>query len=271
MKIFAIRDESAEVQKDLAYLFYYETERKFYIELPSNADARETPLLLDTFVKRKEMTVDSYWSRIWVQQRIIPPDRQNISEILRDNNLPEYDEFGLLMLAMGKCAQDDYYLVPVESENLPDEIKNRFSTRVEDVFPLGNFNLLVFFRDGVVKKCDMLKHFKEVEVFRILLSKPDYFKYVEVQPGGYGVSWDINMSVPDFTLYRIGQKVPLKANDFRDFVANKVVDSLEAAEILHCSRQNISDLTAQGKLPSVKTCEKGTLYLKSEVLKQKWQ
>lgn len=34
MRIFAIRDESAEVQKDLAYLLYYELEKRFYIELP---------------------------------------------------------------------------------------------------------------------------------------------------------------------------------------------------------------------------------------------
>ena len=32
MKIFAIRDESAQEQKDLAYLLYYEQEKRFYIE-----------------------------------------------------------------------------------------------------------------------------------------------------------------------------------------------------------------------------------------------
>ena len=63
MKIFAIRDESAQEQKDLAYLLYYEQEKRFYIELPENADAWETPLLLDSFVKRGETTVNSYWSR----------------------------------------------------------------------------------------------------------------------------------------------------------------------------------------------------------------
>ena len=31
MKIFAIRDESAQEQKDLAYLLYYEQEKRFYI------------------------------------------------------------------------------------------------------------------------------------------------------------------------------------------------------------------------------------------------
>ena len=39
MKIFAIRDKSAQEQKDLAYLLYYEQEKRFYIELPENADA----------------------------------------------------------------------------------------------------------------------------------------------------------------------------------------------------------------------------------------
>ena len=71
MKSFAIRDESSQKQKDLAYLLYYEQEKRFYIELPENADAWETPLLLDSFVKRGETTVNSYWSNIWVQQRIV--------------------------------------------------------------------------------------------------------------------------------------------------------------------------------------------------------
>ena len=54
MKIFAIRDESAVNQIDLAYLLYYEVEKHFYIELPENADPWETPLLLSSFVKKGE-------------------------------------------------------------------------------------------------------------------------------------------------------------------------------------------------------------------------
>lgn len=34
MKIFAIRDESAACQIDLAYLLYYERQKTFYIEMP---------------------------------------------------------------------------------------------------------------------------------------------------------------------------------------------------------------------------------------------
>ena len=126
MKIFAIRDESASEQKDLAYLFYYEHEKKVYIELPQGVDPWEMPLLLDSFVKQNETSVNSYWSKMWVQQRIIPAERQNIVEILRDNHLEEYDEYELLMLAMGRCAQDEYYLVPIEEKELTGEIRKRF-------------------------------------------------------------------------------------------------------------------------------------------------
>lgn len=271
MKLFAIRDETAEVQKDLAYLLYYEVEKRFYIELPGNADPWELPLLLDSFVKRNETTVNSYWSKIWVQQRIIPTDRQNIAEILRDNHLDEYDEFELLMLAMGRCSQDAYYLVPIDEKDLPREIVKRFATRIEDVLPLEDYCLLVFFRDGTVKKCDMKKHFEKIKTFHILLKKPEYFDHVQMQIGGYGVSWDVNMTVSDSTLYRIGKKVPLSATDFRNFVMHRVINAAEAAEILGCSRQNIIDLTKRGKLHPVKTSEKSTLYLKSEILKRNWQ
>lgn len=51
-----------------------------------------------------------------------------------------------------------------------------------------------------------------------------------------------------------------------DSVARKTKVSL-----LGCSRQNIIDLTKRGKLHPIKTSEKSTLYLKSEVLKRNWQ
>ena len=271
MKIFAIRDESAEIQKDLAYLLYYEMEKRFYIELPDDADPWETPLLLDSFARKGEKTVNSYWSQLWVQQRIIPTDRQNLGEILRDNGLKEYDEFDLLMLAMGRCAQDDYYLVPLEENDLPKVIIKRFSTKIEDVLPLDDYCLLVFFRDGAVKKCDLRAHFEKTGAFRILLKKPEYFMSVQMMTGGYGVAWDINMTVTDSTLYRIGKKVPLTVSDFKNFVVQRVINASEAAEILNCSRQNLLDLTKRGKLHPIKSSEKNTLYLKSEVLKRSWQ
>ena len=271
MKLFAIRDESAIVQVDLAYLLYYEVEKRFYIELPENADPWETPLLLSTFIKKGKTSINSYWSKIWVQQRIVPTDRQNLGQVLKDNNLQEYDEFDLLMLSMGRCAQDDYYLVPIDKNQLPTQILRRFNRLIEDVVPLNNFTLLVFFRDGSVKKCNIGEHYKDTSTFQVLFKNTDYFYAINLQPGGHGIEWDINLSVSAATLYRIGTKVPLTVSDFQNFVVHRVVNVAEAADILGCSRQNIDYLTKTGKLHPIKSSRKNTLYLKSEILKRNWQ
>ena len=119
MRIFAIKDDTLSQEIVLGYLIYYENAKAFYIELPDDADPWETPLLLSSFVKRGERSVSSYWSRLWVQQRIIPRDRQNIGQVLKENGLKEYDEFQLLMLTMGRCAQDECYLEEINSAELP--------------------------------------------------------------------------------------------------------------------------------------------------------
>lgn len=271
MKIFAIRDEFASEQMDLAYLLYYELEKRFYIELPEDADPWDTPLILSSFAKKGETSVNSYWSKMWVQQRIVPADRQNLGQILRDNKLKEYDEFDLLMLAMGRCAQDDYYLVPMEEDQLPEQLRKRFSKRIEDIVPLEDHTLLVFFRDGCVKKCSIKERYKDAPSFQVLFRNEAFFNAACLQPGGHGVEWDVDLSVSAATLYRIGKKVPLSAADFKNFVVYRVANVAEAAEILGCTRQNVDYLTKTGKLHPIKSSGKNTLYLKSEILKRNWQ
>lgn len=271
MKIFAIRDETDRAGKDLAWLLYYDKEQRFYIELPDSADEWDTPLLLASFLKKGERTVNSYWSEHWVQQRVIPPDRQNIGQVLRDNKLEHYDLFELLMLPKGRCAQDDYYLAPLDEDALPEELRKRFQTKLEDVVPLEDFSLLTFFRDGMVRKCSLKQYFEGHQAFSVLLRKPELFSTVQLQPGGYGVTWDTQLNIPDTALYGEGERVALTAADFRSFVAHRVINAAEAAELLDCSRQNISDLTRKGKLHPIKATEKNTLYLKSEILRRKWK
>ena len=271
MKIFAIRDAAAEEPGDLAYLLYYEADRRFYIELLENADPWETPLLLSTFVKNGEHTVNSYWSKIWVRQRIVPPERQNIGQILRDNDLESYDEYALLMLSQGRCEQDDYYLVPVDEKTFPNEVVRRFSRRIEDVVPLENNSLVVFFRDGMIRRCEMNEYFDRNPRFTVLMSRPDYFSRVTIQTGGYGIQWDDELFIMDWELYDVGERVPLRTDDFHAFVSQRIINVSEAAMILNCSRQYISELVKTDKLHPVKSSEKSTLFLKSEVLKRSWQ
>ena len=206
-----------------------------------------------------------------MQQRIVPSNRQNIAQILRDNGLKIYDEYSLLMLSSGRCEQDDYYLVPIDESKLPDKIIKRFNKKIEDIVPLSGNSLLVFFRDGTIRKCDMNKYFEKDRRFSILLNRPDYFKRAQVQTGGYGVQWDENLSVSNTILYKMGKRIPLSADDFKAFAFERVINTSEAAELLGCTRQYINELVKTNKLHPIKSSEKNTLFLKSEIMKRRWQ
>ena len=127
MRVFVIRDDEL-AEKDLGYLLYYEPSKAFYIELPENADEWETPMILSSFVRRGEYSVNAYWSLQWVRQRIIPQDRQNLGQILRDNHLQEYDELALLLLGHGRCAQDAVYIE--ELAEIPKSIAERWAYKL---------------------------------------------------------------------------------------------------------------------------------------------
>ena len=270
MKIFAIKsDDRADM---LAYLIYYEKDKRFFIELPDNADPWETPILLSSFADSKEKTINSYWSKIWVQQRIIPTDRQNLGQILRDNGLTGYDEYEILVLANGRCAQDDYYIEPLEERDLPAELTERFRKKIEDMIPLGNSEYLVFFCNGQIKRCNISKFIKKNERLNAFFrSVPDRSDSAYLMTGGYGIAWNDDVTISYSDLYDNGKIVPLSSSDFTRFVQFRVINAAEAAELLNCSRQYINELVKKKNLIPIKTSDKNTLFLKSDVLKRKWE
>ena len=269
MKIFAIKSDHTG-SKVLGYLLYYEKTKQFYIELLDQADEWETPLLLSSFVKRGQKTVNSYWSLVWVRQRIIPTDRQNLGSILRENGLSEYDEYSLLELAEGRCAQDDCYIEPMEERCLPAEILNRFQIRVEEAVPLADRYLLVFFRNGSARKCNMQAVCTEPRFASILL-REELFSAVSVQTDGYGITWGENLEIDANRLWQEGTEVPLSLADFQNYAAYCVTDTSGACRLLNCSRQNISDLVRRGKLHPIRSSSAGALFLMSELRQRLWQ
>ena len=266
MKIFAIRDAEDKQERDLAYLFYYEKEQKFFIELPEGADPWAVPMMLSSFAKRKEYSVDEKWSRIWVQQRIVPAERQNIGQIIRDNKLNEYDEYKLLMLSMGRCEQDDCYLVPIKEEDLPVTIKERYADSIDTVLPLSDKKLLVFFKNGITKKYDATAAFRRLQIYYSRLSGEDAFYQVKVDTGGRGLSWGSEVRVHRDEVLQNGESLPLTMDDLSMIAEHSFVNAAEAAQILNCSRQNINDLVKKGRLHPIKKSEKNTLFMKGEIL-----
>lgn len=269
MRVFAIKDDSLSKDILLGYLIYYELPKAFYIELPDDADPWKTPLLLSSFVTHGQRSVGSYWSRLWVQQRIIPQDRQNIGQILKENGLTEYDEFQLLMLNMGRCAQDDCYLEEISASMLPSWLSERWQMKIEDVVPLRDFRLLIFFRNGEVRIADIKALSSRHEECIPYLVQEKRFSTVEVQPDGYGVMWSDTAMISDRELHAHSEMVPLSLDDFIGFVQHRIVSASEACQLLECSRQNIDDLMKRGKLHPIRKDTRYKLFLRSEILQRR--
>ena len=265
MKIYAIKDETDSSRNTLAWLVYYEKAKRFYIELPDDADPWVTPLLLSSFIKKGEKSINAYWSEMWVNQRIVPTDRQNLGQILKDNRLSEYDPYELLILTNGRCPQDDYYLEYIANDKLPEELIARFEKKIEDVVPLSNYGLLVFFYNGIVKKCALENYLKNNRRFSLMLSNNDLYNSLKISVGGNGIYWDEELEITSEELEKIGIDVPLSLDDFLSFVKQRVIDGSEVRKLLNCSRQNLDDLVKRDKLHPVKVSAKNKLYLKSEV------
>ena len=122
MRVFEIVDTHVRTGKRraCAKLLYNEEERDYRIEIEPWATENDVPMLLIPFIHTKERALDGTWSRRWVEERIVPPSRQNIGQVLKANNLDEYDDFKLLLASMGRCSQDDFGLVEVTPDSDAD-------------------------------------------------------------------------------------------------------------------------------------------------------
>lgn len=107
---FAVKNK-IYADKTVAYLLYDEDKRAYRIEVPEDVRSVEAPPIIADFIERGQKEIGEEWSLRWVKQRVIPPERQNIGQILRENGMAYYDEFPLLRMNQGRCCQDECYLV----------------------------------------------------------------------------------------------------------------------------------------------------------------
>ena len=189
--------------------------------------------------------------------------------MLKENGLKEYDEFQLLMLAKGRCAQDDCWLEEISATELPSLLTERWQTKIEDIVPLQGSRLLIFFRCGEVRIADMKTLLSGHAECAPYLAQESRFNTVEVQPDGYGVMWSERATISDQELYMHSETVPLSLDDFIGFVRHRVISASEACQMLDCSRQNIDDLMKRGKLHPIRKDAKYKLFLRSEVQQRK--
>lgn len=100
--------------KTVGYLYYDEQLREYEIEIPETVKSFEAPPIISDFIKKNRHKISKEWSYRWVCQRVVPPERQNIGQILKANHMTEYDEFKFLVKNEGRSCQDECYIEEVK-------------------------------------------------------------------------------------------------------------------------------------------------------------
>ena len=81
---------------------------QFEFAAADGAGSCDVPAMFAPFVAQGTH-VPGHWVNAWAQERIAPPSRQNIGQILREHGLDAYDPCALLMAHGGRSTQDGFY------------------------------------------------------------------------------------------------------------------------------------------------------------------
>ncbi len=84
------------------------------IDINEEATTEDVPMLFVPFVRENKRHIGEKWAMRWIEERIVPPSRQNLGEVLRANDLEFYDAMALFVAGDGKCEQDDFFIREVK-------------------------------------------------------------------------------------------------------------------------------------------------------------
>jgi len=139
--------------------------------------------------------------------------------------------------------------------------------KVLSVTPLSNMRLLVVFTNQVVKIFDVRQIISDFPEYATLENE-DLFSLVEVEIGGYGISWTSELDASEGELWDNGVELPLSVEDLVLFIRHNILITAEVTDLLDCSRQNIEDLVKRKKLEPIKSFPKGKIFLKSDIVQR---
>ena len=264
MTVFEIRDSYLS-DKIVGFLFYHKRKRRFSTELPNGLDEWDAPAMFMRAAREENYSIGFDLSMKFVRQRIVPAERQNIGMILKNAGLKYYDEYRLLCLSEGRCAQDELHLVKTELSELPPDISDRLNKKVRDVVPMEGYSLMVFYKDGLSQTVDVKEILESDHVFGNVLKGRSLFMSVSVSPGGNGIEWGEERVIPAEILRKTGKDLPISYDMLITFSKDRLANTSDAADALDCSRQYLNSLVKQGILHPVKGGSNNTVFLRSEL------
>lgn len=127
MRRFELIDGETHGAQPCGEIQYNPSNQVFTAHIFDGVGPNEVPAIFSFFVAKGMRDIPSEYVRAWVDERIAPPSRQNIGEILRAHDLEEYDPCVLLMSGNGRSSQDGFYLKEI---GIPFEASRKLGSAV---------------------------------------------------------------------------------------------------------------------------------------------
>lgn len=137
--------------------------------------------------------------------------------------------------------------------------------RIIEVKTLANFVVSVVFQDGTEKVYDIRSLFPKYQQFLIFESNQELFKLVQIDVGGYGISWNDELDLSSEELWDNGEPTGVvhKVDVLSELGASLTkarniakVTQKELAEKVHIYQGDISKIERGAANPSVKTLQR---------------
>ena len=114
LRTFKIMNDMLEPLGEHAILTYDEDSEQYAVHIPESIDCNDLPAILSLLAKQGIRELDDKWARRFVEERVVPSDRQNIGTIMRQLHKKKYSEFPILEYTSGRCCMDDFYLQEIK-------------------------------------------------------------------------------------------------------------------------------------------------------------
>lgn len=267
MKICSIYNEYDKTKSPVAYLIYYEKSRRFYIEICEDAEFNNLPMMLALFYKEGINSIDSYWSKNWVNSRIVPTDRQNLGQILKAGNMEFYDEYMLLIKSKGMCSHDDFCVEEISLNKMDKSVVTKFRQKnIRDIL-VDDEDIIVFFNDDTTRKYSVSQLTEKKELQKYI---SHHFNECEIMPGGYEINWNDVVCIHFEKLRTMGEQINISFKYFEKFAKQNVVNTAEACDMLDCSRQNMEESVRKDKIKPIHESAKNKMFLRADINEKRW-
>ena len=112
--------------------------------------------------------------------------------------------------------------------------------KIVTVKPMENFVLLVGFQNGVEKTYDMRTLYPIFPQFKVFEDNIDLFNQVQVDMGGYGISWNDDLDLDAEDIWEDGIEISTKEVDIVALLAENLI---KARNIAGMTQKQLSEVT----------------------------